>query len=96
VSQNCAFLQKYVKLSLCVVWIQNQFRPDPDPAFQVILDLDPALKLGKQLTIFSVHTSSVADPDPGFGAFLTPRSGIRISFSGSRIWDPKPIFLSAY
>jgi hypothetical protein len=41
--------------------------------------------------------SSVADPDPGSGAFLTPGSGIRNRFfpdprSGSRIQDPKPIF----
>ncbi len=32
---------------------------------------------------------SVADPDPGSGAFLTPGSGIRNRFfSGSRIQDP--------
>jgi hypothetical protein len=32
---------------------------------------------------------SVADPDPGSGAFLTPGSGIRNRFSGSRISDPE-------
>ncbi len=33
--------------------------------------------------------SSVADPDPRSGAFLTPGSGIRVRFfSGSRISDP--------
>ncbi len=38
-------------------------------------------------------TSSVADPDPGSGAFLTPGSGIRDGFfpdPGSRI--PRPYF----
>jgi hypothetical protein len=50
-----------------------------------------------------LHISSVADPDPGsgFGAFLTPGSGIRDPekvFSGSRIQDlgsriPNPYFL---
>jgi hypothetical protein len=47
---------------------------------------------------------SVADPNPGSGAFFTPGSGIRNRFfSGSRILDlrcripdPKPIFLRAY
>ncbi len=40
---------------------------------------------------FSEATASVADPDPGSGAFLTPRSGIRDGFfSGSRI--PRPYF----
>jgi hypothetical protein len=41
---------------------------------------------------------SVADPDPGSGAFLTPGSGIRNRFfpdPGSRIPDPKLIFLRA-
>jgi hypothetical protein len=33
---------------------------------------------------------SVADPDPGSGAFLTPPD------PGSRIPDPKPIYLRAY
>jgi hypothetical protein len=36
-------------------------------------------------------TDSVADPDPGSGAFLTPGSGIgffRIPYPGSRIPDP--------
>ncbi len=42
--------------------------------------------------------TSVADPDPGSGAFLTTGSGIRnriIPDPGSRIPDPKPIFLRA-
>ncbi len=41
---------------------------------------------------------SVADPDPESGAFLTPGSGIRNRFfpdPGSRIPDPKTIFLRA-
>ncbi len=43
---------------------------------------------------------SVADPDPGsgIGCFLTPGSGIRNRFfpdPGSRIPDPKTIFLRA-
>jgi hypothetical protein len=41
---------------------------------------------------------SVADPDAGSGAFLTPGSGIgffRIPDPGSRIPDPKPIHLRA-
>ena len=33
-----------------------------------------------------MHVTSVADPDPGSGAFLTPGSGI--GFSVSRISDP--------
>ena len=49
-------------------------------------------------------TSSVADPDPGSGAFLTPSFRIRdpgsgIGFfpdPGSWIPDPKSIFLRAY
>jgi hypothetical protein len=36
---------------------------------------------------------SVADPDPGSGAFLTPGSGIRNGFILFRIPYPKPIFL---
>ncbi len=43
--------------------------------------------------------NSVADPDPGSGAFLTPGSGIRNRFfpdPGSRIPDPKSIFLRGY
>jgi hypothetical protein len=46
-----------------------------------------------------MSTSSVADPDPGSGAFLTPGSGIRnriFPVPGSRIPDPKPIYLRAY
>ncbi len=39
-------------------------------------------------------TASVADPDPGSGAFLTPGSGIRNRFF--RIPDPKTIFLRAF
>ncbi len=42
---------------------------------------------------------SVAGPDPGSGAFLTPGSGIRNRFFpdlGSRILDPKPIYFRAY
>jgi hypothetical protein len=41
--------------------------------------------------------NSVADPDPGFGAFLPPGSGIRIReefFSGSRISDPAPFLMT--
>jgi hypothetical protein len=41
---------------------------------------------------------SVADPDPGSGAFLTPGSGIRNRFIpdlGSRIPNPKLIILRA-
>ncbi len=42
----------------------------------------------------STQKCSVADPDPGSGAFLTPGSGI--PDLGSRIPDPKPIFLRAW
>ncbi len=48
---------------------------------------------------FLMANHSVADPDPGSGAFLAPGSGIRNRFfpdPGSRIPDPKPIFLRAY
>jgi len=51
----------------------------------------------KKIPVFgSPEKNSVADPDPGSGAFLIPGSGIRKSFfsdPGSRISDPKPIFL---
>jgi hypothetical protein len=44
-------------------------------------------KIVSKLSVFI--TDSVADPDPGSGAFLTPGSGIRNEFfSGSRISDP--------
>ncbi len=46
----------------------------------------------------SVPFPSVADPDPGSGAFLTPGSGFRNGFfpdPGSRIPDPKHIILRA-
>ncbi len=40
---------------------------------------------------FNNLTSSVADPDPGSGAFFTPRSGMgRKSASGSGIRDEQP------
>jgi hypothetical protein len=41
------------------------------------------------------NNSSVADPDPGSRAFLTPGSGIRNSFSSESL-ILKPIFLTAY
>jgi hypothetical protein len=37
----------------------------------------------------SLFSASVADPDPGSGAFLTLRPRPGIGFSGSRILDPK-------
>ncbi len=43
------------------------------------------------VTQYRYLLSSVADPDPGAGAFLTPGSGIRNRFfqdPGSRIPDP--------
>jgi hypothetical protein len=57
-----------------------------------------------QIDIFEISVKiqifySVADPDPGSGSFLTPGSGIRNRFftdPGSRIPDPKSIFLRAY
>jgi hypothetical protein len=39
-------------------------------------------------------STSVADPDPGSGAFLTPGFGIRNRFF--RIPDPKPILLTIF
>jgi hypothetical protein len=54
--------------------------PGPDPDFLPILD--PGFK-----------KASVADPDPGLGAFLTPGSGIRDgrkSASGFGIRDEQP------
>jgi hypothetical protein len=47
---------------------------------------------------YGIGKSSVGDPDPGSGAFFTPGSGIRNGFfpdPGSRIPDPKPIFVRA-
>ena len=42
-----------------------------------------------------IHESSVADPDPGSGAFLTPGSGMgRKSASGSGMNNPDYIFYS--
>jgi hypothetical protein len=58
---------------------------------------NPSLKLTHNFA-HTVQKGSVADPDPGSGAFLTPGSGIQdpeYVFSGSRIPDPKPIFLRA-
>jgi hypothetical protein len=41
------------------------------------------------LQLYFINFRSVADPDPGSGAFLTPGSNIRNNFfSGSRISDP--------
>jgi hypothetical protein len=42
---------------------------------------------------FKLVSGSVADPDSGSGAFVTPGYGIRNRFF--RIPDPKPIFLRA-
>jgi hypothetical protein len=56
------------------------FIPGPDPDFLPILDT-------------GFKKASVADPDPGLGAFLTPGSGIRDgrkSASGSGIRDEQP------
>jgi hypothetical protein len=44
------------------------------------------------LYIMTGIENSVAEPDPGSGAFLTPGSGFRIRFYGSRI--PNHIFES--
>jgi hypothetical protein len=41
-----------------------------------------------QAVILLRKKSSVADPDPGSGAFLTPEPGSGIGFSGSRNSDP--------
>ncbi len=74
-------------------WITN---PDPDS------DPDPALVVsgfrkkkseGKNwfflLITYYYTVGSVADPDPGSGAFLTPEPGSgKDFFSGSRISDP--------
>ena len=82
------------------------FYPSPDPRSRIP---DPKTsteeKSEKKLVVippFYVATNSVADPDPGSSAFLTPGSGIhnrfffpdprsRISDPGSRI--PNPYFL---
>jgi hypothetical protein len=47
--------------------------------------------LDADVQLWYLLVSSIADPDPGSGAFMTPGSGIRIGFF--RIPDPKPIFL---
>jgi hypothetical protein len=61
---------------------------------------DPKAKILKNLQVkISCFCISVADPDPGSGAFLTPGSGIRNRFfpdPGSRIPDPKTILLRAF
>ncbi len=59
------------------------------------------LMVNHKLKIRKSDSSSVADPDPGsgIGCFLTPGSGIRNRFfpdPGSRIPDPKTIFLRAF
>ena len=48
----------------------------------------PRVKTSVSRGKVTIHFDSVADPDPGSGAFLTPGSGIRIP-------DPKPIWLRA-
>jgi hypothetical protein len=48
-----------------------------------------------RIRIQTITIGSVADPDPGFGAFLTPGSGIRDerkSTSGSGMNNPDHIF----
>ncbi len=55
----------------------------------------PSLILKPILVLSSLQIISVADPDPRFGAFLTPGFGIRKRFfpnPGSRIPNPKPYF----
>ncbi len=52
-------------------------------------------KKRNKLAYYLQHCS-VADPDPGSGAFLTPESGTRDgqksgSVSGIRIWDEQPV-----
>ncbi len=81
--------------------IQSDYRiririrnPDPDPGGQKW----PTKTVLRIHGIFvwicgSMLLISVADPDPGSGAFLTPGSGIRNRFF--RIPDPKSIFLRA-
>jgi hypothetical protein len=47
---------------------------------------------------FILVVVSVADPVPGYGAFLAPGSGIRVFWIPdirSRIPDPQPIFFEA-
>ncbi len=84
----------------------NLVEIDTDPAPDPPNDVDPTesgpttlhVRLGYADLDLGVEIS-VADPDPGSGTFLTPGSGIRNRFfpdPGSRIPDPKPIFLRAY
>ncbi len=68
---------------------------DPDPATQINADPDPKPcnreNPAKNTVWEKMHESSVADPDPGSGAFLTPGSGMgRKSASGSGIFDADP------
>ncbi len=43
--------------------------------------------------LFLILHSSVADPDPGSGAFFTPGSGIRDEQPGSYFYSVETIFL---
>jgi hypothetical protein len=57
---------------------------DPDP---VVAENLSRIRIRIQLNSFRIRITSVADPDPGSGAFLTPGSGrgfFRISDPGSQ------------
>jgi hypothetical protein len=74
---------------------------DPDPGSCAMIGFLATLSKLSSLVVMSMANtgskasplSCVADPDPGSCVFLTPRS--RISFPGSRIPDPKLVFLRA-
>ncbi len=70
---------------------QNYQDSDMDTQSKTVVILFWTSYRTQHWVIEHVVCSSVADPDPGSGAFLTPRSGIRNRFFpdlGSRISDP--------
>ncbi len=91
-----------------LVWAKNLKKPQKTQKTQKNPKKPTGLGLKKKNLVFSNpnlnwqimnlddcldHKASVADPDPGLGAFLTPGSGIRDgrkSASGSGIRDEQP------
>ncbi len=86
-SPTCSGMDLPFSFSIPFFWCENTI--SGSASWQVLgSHLGPAMRV-----------ISVADPDPGSGAFLTPGSGIRNRFfpdPGSRIPDPKTIFLRAF
>ncbi len=92
-----AFLSEITKSSICMLY---RFSTQNSCNFNLLTPIvaNCFFFLGELSVDKGFYNSSVAAPDPGSGAFLTPGSGIRNRFfpdPGSRIPDPKPTCLRA-